>query len=289
MVLLEYPMMTASQVRAIEEFRSIASHREELIDLAGAGLAIARAEYPLMEIRGYLNRLDTMALTLSSRLPRDRMSAMKTIQAVNEFLFEELHFSGNRDQYYDPRNSYLNEVLDRRTGIPITLSLIYMEIARRIGLDLWGIGLPGHFIVKYSDPHLDLYIDPYNKGLMMTAGDCRLRVEALPDRTLEFQPEFLQSVAKKQILFRMLNNLKQIYSRARALEKALVVIEMMLAVSPENPWEIRDRALIFYQLKQYRLAAEDFRRYLALQPDSSDREVILGCIQSAEGQWARMN
>ncbi|MFI5173679.1 MAG: SirB1 family protein [Terriglobia bacterium] len=281
--------MHLQRQNAIEEFRSLVSRGEEGIDLAFAALTIARNEYSGLNVRDYLDRLDAMALEVNTQLPRDRTHPMQTIEVLNQFLFQECGFSGNSENYFDPRNSYLNEVLDRQTGIPITLSLVYMELARRIGLEVVGVGLPGHFVVKPANPLTQIYIDPFNAGTLMTKEDCRVRVAEMSGGSIEFQQTFLQPVSKTQFLFRMLNNLKHIYSETGAREKSLWVIELMLAISPDSAGEVRDRSLMFYQLKQYRKASEGFRRYLALQPAAPDREDVLSCLQSAEDQMARLN
>jgi regulator of sirC expression with transglutaminase-like and TPR domain len=273
----------------IDEFRSILSHGEEGIDLALAALTIARGEYSGLNVRDYLNRLDAMALKVRTQLQSEPTRPLQIIEVLNQFLFEECGFSGNADDYYDPRNSYLNEVLDRHLGIPITLSVVYMELARRIGLDVVGVGLPGHFIVKPADPSTPLYIDPFNGGILMTREDCQVRVAEMSGESLEFQQAFLQPLSKKQILYRLLNNLKQIYTKTGVAEKLLWVIESMLVLAPDSAGEIRDRSLIHYQLKQYRQASEGFRRYLALEPSAADRKDVLSWLQSAEDQLARMN
>ena len=281
--------MRLPQQTVIEEFRSLVSRDEAEIDLALAALTLSRCEYSGLKTRDYLDRLDAFAQGVSANLPHERTRPMQDIEVLNQFLFQECGFSGNADDYYDPRNSYLNEVLDRHTGIPITLSLVYIEVARRIGLDLVGVGLPGHFIVKQADPTTQVYIDPFNGGVLMTMDDCRARVAEMSRGSMEFQPAFLQPLSKHQVLFRMLNNLKHIYLKTGVAEKALWVIEMMLVLAPDSAGEVRDRSLMHYQLKQYRRASEGFRRYLVLEPAATDREDVLSWLQSAENQMARMN
>lgn len=230
-----------------------------------------------------------MAVRAGARLPRESTHPLKIIEALNRFLFKEHGFTGNAENYYDPRNSYLNDVMDRKMGIPITLSLIYMEIARRIGLGIVGVGLPAHFLVKYDDPSSEIFIDPYNAGALMTADDCRTLWAELSDGSSEFRHAFLRPVGKKQILFRMLNNLKHIFSRTGAAEKSLAVIELMLTISPDVASEIRDLSLNQLQLKQYRKASEGFRRYLALEPEAVDRDQVRIWLTAAENGIACMN
>ncbi|MBZ5535828.1 MAG: transglutaminase-like domain-containing protein [Acidobacteriia bacterium] len=277
------------QQSVIDAFRSIVSRDEGQINLALGALTIARSEYPALRVQDYLDRLDEMAIGASSCLPLESPCTVKSIEAFNRFIFKEQGFKGNADNYYDPRNSYLNDVLDRKTGIPITLSLVYMEIARRIGLDIVGVGLPGHFLVKLDDPFDEMLIDPYHAGTLMTVEDCRSRWAEMSSGSSEFQRAFLQPVSKKQILFRMLNNLKHIFSSTGVAEKSLAVIELMLVISPEDATEIRNLSFMHLQLKHYRKASAGFRRYLALDPEAPDREQVLSWLYSAENGMALMN
>jgi regulator of sirC expression with transglutaminase-like and TPR domain len=281
--------MPSPQQTVIDAFRSTVCRDEGQINLALAALTIARSEYPTLQVQDYLNRLDEMAIRASTCLPRESTRPVKIIEALNRFLFNENGFMGNADNYYDPRNSYLNDVMDRKTGIPITLSLLYMEIACRVGLDIVGVGLPGHFLVKLDDPFTEIFIDPYRAGTLMTGDDCRTLWAETSGGSAEFHRAFLQPVSKKQILFRMLNNLKHIFSRTGAVEKSLAVIELMLVIFPDNANEIRDLSLMHLQLKQYRKASEGFRRYLALEPDAPDRNQVLFWLRSTENGIARMN
>ncbi|MBZ5552895.1 MAG: transglutaminase-like domain-containing protein [Acidobacteriia bacterium] len=281
--------MSLQQQNVVDSFRSIVSLDEGPIDLALAALTIAQSEYPALRIKDYLNRLDEMGVRASRRLPRECPHPVKVIEALNHFIFHENGFTGNEDDYYDPRNSYLNDVLDRKTGIPITLSLVYMELAQRVGLDMVGVGLPGHFVVKLGDPLTEIFIDPYHGGTFMTVDDCRTRWAEMSSGPGEFHPAFLHPVSKKQILFRLLNNLKHIFSRTGAAEKSLAIIELMLVISPESATEIRDLSLMHLQLKQYRKAAEGLRKCLALEPDGPDRDQLVFWLYSAENGMARMN
>jgi len=190
---------------------------EGQIDLAAVALEIARIAYPDLEAAPYLRRLDEMAALVEYQ----RGDPLSVIEALNECLFERLGFHGNRDDYYDPRNSFLNDVLDRRTGIPITLSVVYMEVARRIDLSLYGVGFPGHFLVKHpGDP--EIVVDCFSGGQIMLQPDCEERLQAVYGRPVAFDPAFLNPVTKKQIVARMLNNLMVIYGHTQAPEMAQV-------------------------------------------------------------------
>ncbi|WP_208341915.1 SirB1 family protein, partial [Aetokthonos hydrillicola] len=148
---------------------------DECIDLAKAALYIAQEEYPELDPEEYLNALDTMAGEAEERLPYPRYP-LRVIQAINQYLYDDLGFAGNRKDFYDPRNSFFNEVIDRRVGIPITLSLVYLEIARRIDFPMVGVGMPGHFLIRPDLPEMELFVDPFNSGEVMFAQDCQERL-----------------------------------------------------------------------------------------------------------------
>lgn len=192
---------------------------EDQIDLAAVALEIARIAYPDLDASPYLRRLDEMAALVEYQ----RGDPLSVIEAINECLFERLGFHGNRDDYYDPRNSFLNDVLDRRTGIPITLSVVYMEVARRIDLPLQGVGFPGHFLVKHpGEP--EIVVDCFSGGQIMLQPDCEERLQAVYGRPVAVEPAFLNSVTKKQIVIRMLHNLLPIYGQTQQVEAILAAI-----------------------------------------------------------------
>jgi regulator of sirC expression with transglutaminase-like and TPR domain len=183
---------------------------EDQIDLAAVALEIARIAYPDLNAAPYLRRLDEIAAQVES----GRNDPLSVIEAINECLFERLGFRGNSEDYFDPRNSFLNDVLDRRTGIPITLSVVYMEVARRIDLAIFGVGFPGHFLVKHpGDP--EIIVDCFHQGKILLAQDCEARLEEVYGRPLPLAPEYLQVVNKKQIVTRMLQNLHAVYTQSQ--------------------------------------------------------------------------
>jgi regulator of sirC expression with transglutaminase-like and TPR domain len=171
------------------------------------------------------------------------------IEYLNAYLFEERGFRGNTEDYYDPRNSFLNDVIDRSLGIPITLSIVYMEVGRRIGMPLQGVGMPGHFIMKYTEPEGDIYIDPFNKGRMLSREACVELVQQLYGEPVPFEETFLAPVSKKQILARMLMNLKAIYVHTKDYLKALSVVERLLIIQPDVEQELKDRAALRHQIR----------------------------------------
>jgi regulator of sirC expression with transglutaminase-like and TPR domain len=197
------------------------------IDLAKAALHIAQIEYPDLDITKYLDRLDTMAREIAAKLPADRYP-LKVIQTINRYLYEELEFCGNESDYYNPQNSFLNDVLDRQTGIPITLALVYLEVAKRIDFPMVGIGMPGHFIIRPNFQDAGIFVDAFNRGEILFVEDCRQKLMSLYQQDLPFiPPEMLQPVTNKQFLFRMLNNLQAIYLNQPNFERALALKDWM--------------------------------------------------------------
>jgi regulator of sirC expression with transglutaminase-like and TPR domain len=255
-------------------------------DLAIAALMIARVEYPKLDAGPYLDQLDAFGHEARLRVaaapivpgaapPRVDPDRYARVMALNEYLFEELHFVGNEVQYEDPRNSFLNEVLDRRTGIPITLALLYMEVARRAGLYVQGINFPGHFLLRcparrglhYSE---DLIIDAFHGGALLSEDACRelLRRHTDDDEHAAFEAHLLGHATKQQILARMLLNLKRVYVRMHSFPQARDVTELMLAVDPSAINELRDRGLLAYHLKDFSAALRDLQTYLQLSSSS---------------------
>jgi len=247
---------------------------DERIELARAALTIARTQYPELEAERYLDRLAELAARVAARLPEDAEPA-PTIAALNTVLFDEEGFRGNEADYYDPRNSFLNEVLDRKLGIPISLAVVYMEVARQIGFPLFGVGMPGHFLLKHYDVEgRETLIDAFHRGRVLTPSQCQQRLDEIYAGQLPLQPEFLVTVSRRQLLTRMLNNLKAIYLDARNLRKALPIVDLVLAVYPRSPEDVRQRALLRYQLGQVRGAVEDLEDYLKMSPEASDADEI---------------
>jgi regulator of sirC expression with transglutaminase-like and TPR domain len=200
---------------------------DEKINLAKAALYIAQIEYPDLDIDKYLQKLDRMAAEVSQKLPAT-LYPLKVIQTIGKYLYEDLKFYGNGSDYYNPANSFLNDVLDRRTGIPITLSLVYLEIAKRIDFPMVGIGMPGHFIIRPNFPDAGIFVDPFERGEVLFVEDCRQKLIQLHQQDIPFiPPEFLQPVSNRQILFRMLNNLQSVYLNQADFDRAVVIKDWM--------------------------------------------------------------
>ena len=261
---------------------------EEDIDLGTVALLIAREEYPELNPGVYLGRLDTMAQEVAGRL-QGSTDPRRTVEVLNNYLFSQEGFRGNEDDYYDPRNSFLNDVLDRKLGIPITLSLVYTELGRRIGFPLAGVGMPGHFLLRPPLHREEWYIDAFNHGTVLSPEDCAERLGSVYGGRIQFQPELLATVNKRQFLARMLANLKGIYLQRRDFPRALAAIERILIVEPEAAEQVRDRGLALFQMGQYSQAVASLERYLALSPDASDGEGVRGSIRSIWELIAKLN
>ena len=262
--------------RARERFAELVSGSEADLNLAEAALLIAQEEQPELDVAAYLGRLDALAERVRSRLP-EAPSFADTIQALNTVLFEEEGLSGNQTDYHDPRNSFLNEVLDRKLGIPITLSLVYIEVGNRLGVPLVGVGFPGHFVVKYAGPDGETVLDPFQAGSRVNQAQMEDKLRSMygPNNPFASQlPKLLAAVGKKDMLLRMLRNLKQIYTQKEDFERALSVVERILLVAPDHPVEVRDRGAIHHRMGHQQLAVRDFQRYLQLAPKADDAKAV---------------
>lgn len=272
-----------------QQFTALLRRREEELPLDHAAALIARGvAYPNLDVAAVLRQLDRLADSVRSRLP-GRRNPQATIALLNRYLFTELGFHGNIDDYYDPCNSFLNDVLSRRTGIPIALSLVYLEIARRLNFPLTGVGLPGHFIVKYAGGGAlanDLYIDPFHRGAQLTLEQLRQRVQASFGGVLPFQDHYLGAVTKKQILTRLLTNLKAFYLRHNDAARALAVVEYLLLIAPWNLEERRDRGVLTMHLGDISRALDDLQTYEQFATDATDVAAVRGYITALRRRFS---
>jgi len=265
------------------------SREDASIDLATAALAIARTEYPTLDAPYYLARLEKLAERVRSRM-RSNPTARETVALLNRVLFDEEGLRGNRHDYYDPRNSFLNDVLDRKLGIPITLSVVYMDVARRVGFPMAGTGMPGHFLLKHYDVLAgEIIIDPYNRGRIVSEAECQRRLNEIYSGEVELRPEYLQAVTHREILTRMLNNLRQVYFTKRNFTKGLVILDLLLAIPPANPELLRERGLVRLSLEQYLGAARDLGSYLKACPNAADAEDVAETLDMLRQLLARLN
>lgn len=255
-----------------ENFERCVEMADPHIDLCEAALWVAAEEYPALDVSAYLVQLDELAQSVSERL-NQASSAVDRVAALNRVLFDEERFTGNRDDYYDPRNSYLNEVIDRRTGIPITLSIVYIGVAERLGLEVAGVSFPGHFLTRVETPET-LIVDPFN-GAVLGASDCQRRLEAASSPGEVLQPAVhLKAARPREILVRLLSNLKQVFLAKPDLERAVACIDRILISMPGAHRELRDRGLVFEQLGLFAAAASDLERFLEAAPHDDSAPAV---------------
>jgi regulator of sirC expression with transglutaminase-like and TPR domain len=281
---------------ASDPFAELVSRQDERIELAKACLQIAQDAYPGLDVDGYVGELERFAKRLRARFAQDA-SPEDRIIALNEFLFDDLGFGGNTDNYYDPRNSYLNEVIDRRTGIPITLSVLYMEIGRRIGLPFEGVSFPGHFLVRLPLRGGTLVLDPFSGGVPQPEAELRERLkrviprEALGGVAVADLPldQFLEPASNRQILARLLRNLKGVYREKDQPERLLAVLNRMIVVAPESAAELRDRGYVYQRLECWRPALQDLAEYLQREPEAPDQDDVRAKMVDLSLRCARLN
>ena len=244
------------------------------VRLDRVALELATIHTPGLEAEPFLSQLNELASQLGDRL-RNFNDGRDFVEKAQRFLFQDLGFHGNQDDFFDPRNSCLNLVLERRTGLPITLSVMYMEIARRLHMPVFGIGLPRHFVLEFNDGNFATYIDPFHGGRTLTAQECfALAGAKVAD------PLLLQRVTPKQIAMRMLQNLHGVYLRTRDFKQAIATLDLLLLGAPETgPWYKR-RGLLSLEMKRYHAARRDLLKYLELEPEATDREAIHKQLQA---------
>lgn len=251
-----------------------------------AALELASIETPDLDPQPFLAILDRLASEMASRLPVG-VSGREFVATANRYFFEELGFHGNEMDYNDPRNNCLNYVLDRRTGIPIALSVVYIEVARRLGQPVSGIGLPGHFIVEYNDGNFAAYIDPFHSGRLLTADDCR---KLARERTgSDADDTALTPVGTRYILVRMLNNLRSAYFRSKQFEKMVAVTDLLLEGFPDNAEYYKARGFARLRLHQYRGSKSDLEMYLKCAPEAEDRPQITQQLGAIHRWLGRLN
>ena len=272
---------------AAREFAAAVSRPDGQIDLTRTALIIAKSEYPTLDVEANLDRLD--ALARRARTSRAIGDPLGQLHRLRECLFEEEGFSGNSEDYADPRNSYLNDVLDRRLGIPITLSLVLIEVGRRLGLEMEGIGLPGHFITGARVDGEQVLLDPFNRGTILTAEGCSEVVARALGQPVELGAEHFAPVTNRQFLARMLNNLKVSYWRREQWDKVVPVIDRLLVLDPEAGSELRDRGFALSNQGEVARGLADWERYLTDFPNALDHEQVKGQLRRVRHRLARLN
>jgi len=270
-------MIVPSSLPARARFAAMSAEPEEDLDLAAAALTIAAEEYPDLSPASYLTELDALADRVRSRLGGE-VAPLIILQEMNEVLFEEELFRGNAAAYNDPRNSFLNDVLERRVGIPISLSLVYLEVGWRLGLPLCGVGFPGHFLIRYEGAVVRVLIDPFDGGRIRFEDEAQDLLDRVYGGLVRLQPDFLAAAGKKDMLVRLLKNLKAIYLNRGDDLKALGAVERILLVRPV-PAELRDRGILLARTGRTAEAISDLESYLAQTPEATDARRVRNMIE----------
>jgi regulator of sirC expression with transglutaminase-like and TPR domain len=293
-----YSKDTAQQ-RTYRAFEALITGEDAAIDLAQASLLIASTAYPELDSAHYLAQLDELArrVRIALALPGPELSPqlpeatdpLSVIEAINQVLFEEEHFHGNEDDYHNPDNSFLNIVLEQHTGIPISLSIIYMEVGRRVGIQIDGIGLPMHFVIRCQLTEGHIYIDPFHHGRLLTEQDCIALLRRIAGGKIKMNTSWFKPLTHHALLKRVLNNLKRAYIDKEDFERALTICDLLVLLSPHSPVELRDRGILHFELKHYAHALHDLKAYIQLAPQAKDRYEILNHIKTIRQTIAMMN
>ncbi len=255
--------------------------------LLEAAIAVAQDEYPRLDAQTVLAEIDALAVALKTRLPADA-SPLQRLRALNRYFFQELCFAGNVNDYYDRRNSYINDVLRRRRGIPISLALVYAELAGQIGLKAHGVSFPGHFLVKLRMPQGEVVIDPFS-GQSLSREDLDARLTPYRGRhglTGDFDTPlglFLQAAPARDVLARLLRNLKEVHRSARDWPRLLAVQQRLVTLLPGVWEEQRDRGLVHAQLGHTQAARDDLHVYLQHLPDAADADALRERLTELDG------
>lgn len=259
-------------------------------DLVEAALLVAQAQYPTLEVADYLTRVHEWGAELRARVPSGA-GVRETLDALNRLLFTDHGFGPDADNYYDPRNSFLNEVIERRRGIPLTLSILYVGVGRRAGLDLQGVSFPGHFLVTCAVDSGVVVIDPYHGGATLSLEDLQQRLGDTREGEVSIDAviELLEPATALDVVTRMLRNLKAIYLKSKQMADALPVVDWIVQLTPELAPERRDRGLLFQELECFRAALEDYEDYLKRVPDAPDVDQIRERAFDMRAAVARLN
>jgi regulator of sirC expression with transglutaminase-like and TPR domain len=255
---------------ARQRFREIAGRPEPLLDLVEASLIISLEENPRVDVERYLQQVGAWSGAVQGRL-EGSTGIDRIVETINRILFDEEGFHGENDDYYDPRSALLSEALDRHAGLPITLSILYIEISRRVGVIAAGISLPGRFLVKLSGDFGDVYVDPFDRGRVLTTVELQRILDEMYGGGVRLREHHLRSFSRKEILGRELAQLKAAYLAQHDLQRAAASVDRLLILDDRDLYEIRDRATIAMQMHAYAQAIDFFERYLELKPQAEDR------------------
>jgi regulator of sirC expression with transglutaminase-like and TPR domain len=263
-------------------FAEAVDRADDRVELARAALLVAQEEYPQLPVEPYLARLDQLAEMARDRLA-DESAPLVVLQELLHTLFNRAGLRGNREAYYDPRNSFLNDVLDRGLGIPLTLGIVTLEVGWRLGLPLAGVNFPGHFLVRFEGEELRLLIDPFDGGRTRFEDEAQSLLDRAYGGMVRVRPEFLRTAGRRDMLVRLLTNLKGIYLNVRDSARALAVVERILVIHPTAQSEIRDRGTLLARLGRTEEALEQLEWYLGAAPEASDAERIQALVDELRG------
>jgi regulator of sirC expression with transglutaminase-like and TPR domain len=272
---------------ARQRFCEIARRHESDLDLMEASLVIALEDHPGLEITHYLEQVGSWSHAIRERLLGTR-DVLRIIEAINRLLFDEEGFHGEDEDYYDPRSALVNEMLDRHAGLPITLSILYIEISRRVGIEASGVSLPGRFLVKFTGTFGEIVVDPFEGGRVLSKIELQLLLDRLYGGGVKLREHHLRSFSRREVLARELAHLKAAYLAQHDLTRAAASVDRLLILDERDAWEIRDRAALAMQMHAYPLAIDCLERYLALAPHAEDRGRVLEQIAYLKG-WIEQN
>lgn len=259
-------------------FEAEVARAEEELDLAAACFLVAAEEYPQLVVPAYLRRLDLLAERVRDRLGPET-APLVVLQEITRVLFQEEGFRGNTAAYYDPRNSFLNDVLDRHVGIPQTLGILVLEVGWRLGLALEGVCFPGHFLVRFRGETVRVLLDPFDRGRIRFEDEAQELLDGIYGGMVKLQEPFLRSATKREILAQLLATLKTIYLNARDDPRALAAVERILLVQAPAPEELRDRGILLARTGRVEEAIQDLRHYLELTPEAPDGRRVRGLLR----------
>ncbi len=272
----------------MDELLELLARRTEGVPLDVAALQLATIEHPELQPGPYIELLDSHAAELGERVDADT-SGEDFVALLNEYVVEELGFRGNEENYYSPSNSCLNMVLTERLGIPITLSVLYIEIARRLERPIYGIGLPGHFLVQYDDGEFSTFIDPFNEGHLLFEHECLELAKQVIGYDMSADSSVLQPVSKRHILIRMLNNLRAVYFKQQEPAKLMAVLDLLITAEPRAADAYKHRGVCRAQMELFKGARTDFETYLTLEPQAFDRSEVEAQIERMKRWLAKLH
>jgi len=270
-----------------QRFLAEVSQADEEVNLARAALMVAREEYPQLSEERHLGQLDLLAEETRDRL-NDENAPLLVLHELLNSLHERQGFRGNREAYYDPRNSFLNDVLDRRLGIPLTLGIVVLEVGWRLGLPLEGVNFPGHFLVRFKGDAFNLLVDPYDGGAVRFEDEAQELLDRVYGGMIRVHDSFLKAATKREMLVRLLMNLKSLYLNVQDHPRALSVVERILLIRPIAAGEIRDKGVILARLGRKGEALEQLKAYLNVAPDAADSHQILEMVEELKSGSGRM-